>query len=607
MLEVAILPDTARCTAMTGVAREVAALTASPLSLPPPPELPAAEGKDRTADYVGVSIADPSLGYRYMALVVKDVRIAPSPAWLRDRLVKCGVKPINNVVDVTNYVMLEWGQPTHAFDYRVLKARAAASGGAASGENSDRVAITVRPAAPGETLTTLDGTSHPLDPSMLLIADAAGPLALAGVMGGRDTEINPDTRVVLLEVASFDRVAVRRTAQKLKLATEASYRYSRGIPQKMVEVAARRAAQLLAELAGGRVVAEPVDRYPTPQPRAVIFLTPGHVRRTLGIDVPAAEIRSVLEKLDFEVQEGEAGDWPWRQSGESAFGLQVADGETLLRCVAPWYRLDARVPADLVEEVVRMIGFERLDATLIAEQMPRVGRDPVFDAEEKIRDTLVGCGLQEIITYALTTPEAHERLGLARAGADTPYVTLANPLTTDRRVMRRSMLVGAVEDVVYNARFTSRLATFEIGRVYLPEQGDGRRPREERRLSLTLVGPRRPAALHADPAGAEPFDFYDLKGVVEALLRKCGARSDVTFTPLPAPGDNPQSAPAPPAPPPRSPPAPPRCGCAESGRVSSASLAPSPRPPSASRSRRSCWPSCRSRRSSAPPPARTGS
>ena len=509
VLEVAILPDTARCLAMTGVAREVASLVGSTLKLPQSPAF--AKGTQTTSQFVDVSIEDASLGYRYIAVLIQDVTVGESPAWMRERLIKSGMKPINNVVDITNYVMLEWGQPSHAFDYDTLQARAGAK----------LPAIAVRRAVAGEKLVTLDGVDRPLEAGMLVIADAAGPVAVAGVMGGAATEIRPETKNVLLEVAAFDRVAIRRTAQKLKLSSEASYRFSRGIPQQMCEVAARRAAELLGDIAGGSVVGTPVDCYPTPETESVIYLTPGQVRRQLGIEVGIDEISSVLTRLDFAVEIGESDGWPWQSAGDGSFGLRVEPGEPMLRCVAPWYRLDARFPADLVEEIARLIGFGRLEPTLMSDQLPRTPRERTYDAEENLRDILIGCGLQETINYSLTTPAAHERLGMN----GEKYVTLANPLNSDRRVMRRSMLVSALENIAYNARFTERLATFEIGRVYLPERGDGVRPLEERRVSIALAGARRRPSLHADPGGAEPFDFYDLKAMVETVLRKCGLLS----------------------------------------------------------------------------------
>jgi phenylalanyl-tRNA synthetase beta chain len=543
ILELAILPDAARCLSLTGVAREVASLVESPLHIAEPPEVPAS---GPAADAVRVRIDDPALGYRYIAIVIRGVKIGPSPAWMKQRLEKAGVKSINNVVDITNYVMLEWGQPSHAFDYQKLKARALQWHGhpayvenASSGGSSDMgkmpmplVEISVRPAAAGEVITTLDGVVRKLETGTLVIADSTSPVAVAGVMGGQETEIGPETHDVLLEVAAFNRVAVRRAAQQLKMSSEASYRFSRGIPQRMCMVAARRLVQLLAELAGGRVAAAPVDCYPTPQADAIIYLTASEVRRQLGFDVAVDEIVAVLRRLDFAVEIGTPAQWPWKTSGESAFGLRALDSEPMLRCIAPWYRLDARIPADLVEEVARMLGFDRVNTTLLNEELPRMPRDPIYDVEENVRDILIACGLQETINYALTTPDNHEKLGLVPPKSDALYVTLANPLNSERTVMRRSLLVSAVENLAYNARFTNRMANFEIGRVYLPEQGDGVRPREERRLCIALTGPRRKFSVHADPAGLEPFDFYDLKGIVEALLRKCGLRpADYSFVP----------------------------------------------------------------------------
>ncbi|HET8852822.1 MAG TPA: phenylalanine--tRNA ligase subunit beta, partial [Ktedonobacteraceae bacterium] len=469
-------------------------------------------------DYVAVEIADPDLCNRYIGMVIKDVQIGESPKWMQDRLTKAGMRPINNVVDITNYVMLEWGQPLHAFDYDLLVKRAEVAG-------SSKPTIIVRRARAGEKMTTLDGVERELDESMLLITDTLGPIAIAGVMGGADTEVHPGTRNILLESATFDNISNRRTSQKLRLFSEASHRFTRGIPATLNAIAACRAANLMRDYAGGHIVPGMADNYPVPQVERVVYTTGSDIHRILGMDVKLSEIAAWLQRLEIATENCTALPDSQSTQGDAVFGLHINPGESLLRCTAPWYRLDIQVPADLAEEVARVIGYERINTTLMDDVLPPQRRNLALETDEKIRDILVGCGLQETINYSLTTPENHDRVNrdpLGTAEQRVPFITLVNPLSVKRRVMRRSLLVSALENLAYNYRYTERLAVFEIGRVYLPENGDGVRPKEDNRLSLLLTGPRRQPSVHPDPAGAEPFDFFDLKGILETLLLRMG-------------------------------------------------------------------------------------
>lgn len=516
--------DMARCLSMIGVAREVAALTQAKLHLPPAE--PSSSNGRSASDYVAVEIADPALCNRYTGMVIKDVQIGASPKWMQDRLIKAGMRPINNVVDITNYVMLEWGQPLHAFDYDLLVRRAEETG-------SSKPTIIVRRANPGEKITTLDGVERELDESMLLITDTLGPIAIAGVMGGADTEVHAGTRNILLESATFDSINNRRTSQKLKLHSEASYRFTRGIPATLNAIAARRAADLMRDYAGGRVVPGMVDNYPVPQAQRVVYTTRSDMQRILGMDVSLSGIAADLQRLDFATEPYTILPDSPSMLEDAVFGLHIEPDEPLLRCIAPWYRLDIQLPADLAEEVARIIGYERIATTLMDDVLPPQHRNLALETEEKIRDVLVGCGLQETISYSLTTPENHGRLNrqpLGTAEQSVPFVTIVNPLSVKRRVMRRSLLVSALENLAYNYRYTPRMPIFEIGHVYLPEKGDGVRPYEDNRLSLLLTGPRRQSSLYPDPAGAENFDFFDLKGILETLRQRLSiSDSEIEF------------------------------------------------------------------------------
>lgn len=529
VMELELTPDMARCLSIIGVAREVAALTGAPLHLPE--DAVESAGDDAASDYVAVRIDDPELCNRYTGIMIRDVEIGPSPRWMQERLRLAGMRPINNIVDITNYVMLEWGQPLHAFDYDILMERAQRSGSATP-------TIIVRRAEDGSRFTTLDDVQRTMDSSMLMIADTAGDIAIAGVMGGQESEVGESTRNVLLESATFEGINNRRTASELRLPSEASYRFARGVPATLNPIAARRAAELMRQYAGGRVVSGMVDAYPVEQVAPVVYTTAGDMRRLLGMEVTLADITDALEQLDFTVRQVDsvAADAP----ADATFALfrasTEAGAEPLLECVPPWHRLDIRYPADLTEEVARIIGYEHVSTTLIADVLPPQRRDFVLETQDRIRDTLVAIGLQEVIANPLTTIENHVKLlAGSRSGASAApvdyadaegYVTLTNPISPDRQHMRRSTIVSAMENLAYNLRFSDRLATFELGRIYLADEGDGLLPQEERRLNITLAGPRRLPDFYtggADGAeGGDEMDFFDLKGVVETLLDRLG-------------------------------------------------------------------------------------
>ena len=481
VLDIDVLPNMARCLSMIGVAREVAALTGQPVRLP---LLDLQAGGEPVEDQVKVAIEDPELSARYAAALIRGVRVGPAPGWMQRRLTYAGMRPINNVVDVTNYVMLEWGQPLHAFDYDRLVQRA----------GGKPATITVRPARAGETIRTLDGNLRELTPDNLVIADDAGPVAIAGVMGGADTEVSADTRNVLLESASFDFRSVRRTMRAFDLPSEASARFSRGIHPETVRPAAQVAAKLMGQHAGGTVCRGLVDNYPAPPPPQTIVLEMGEVRRLVGMDLPTAEAVRILRALEFRVEQ---------------------TGPDRLEATAPPHRLDLQAgAADLIEELVRIHGYDRLPATLLADQLPEQHGNRSLELEERVRDLLVNLGLQEVITYSLTEPAREAPLGLPTA----EYVRLVNPISSERVVMRQSVLAGVLEIAASNLRHTAGVRLFEIGPVYLPRAGE-KLPDEPRRLALVLVGRRQPDLWADAPNGEnQGIDFFDLKGVLEALV-----------------------------------------------------------------------------------------
>lgn len=538
IIELELTPDMARCLSIAGVAREVAALIGENLHLPAD-DLETVDDA-QADDKFAVRIEDPDLCNRYTGILIRNVSIGPSPRWMQERLARAGMRPINNIVDITNYVMLELGQPLHAFDYDVLVRRAKTVG-------DTKPTIIVARAKPGQTFTTLDNVERQLTADMLMINDTAGPIAIGGVMGGLESEVTEDTTSVLLEAATFEGINNRRTAQKLRLSSEASFRFARGVPATLNPIAARRAADLMRQYAGGEVLSGVVDAYPVPQKEQAVYTTLNDTQRLLGIPLDLSVMIESLKKLEFDVRQ--VAEVPTSASADATFALQRMDGEPILECVAPWHRLDIRYPADLTEEIARIIGYDRVGTTLIHDVLPPQHRNPVLETEERIRDILASIGLQEVINHPLTTIENHQKLIVtqttpvtgdapktnAHPGTDAEgFITLTNPSTQDRQSMRRSMLVSVMENLAYNVRYARRLAIFEVGRIYLPEEGNEMLPYEERRLSISMTGSRQPESLYNHVDLAEEMDFFDLKGVVETLFQALGIKDeDVRYLPKP--------------------------------------------------------------------------
>nr|MBC7245433.1 phenylalanine--tRNA ligase subunit beta [Chloroflexota bacterium] len=483
VLDIDLTPNLGRCLSVIGVAREVAALTGQKLKLTEPTMK--AEGTP-IAGQIEIEIADPDLCARYSATLIKGVKVGPSPVWMQRRLRMAGMRPINCIVDITNYVMLEWGQPLHAFDYDKLRGRT----------TGEKPVIIVRRARQGETITTLDGVERQLEPDMLLITDGSGPVAIAGVMGGLDTEISPFTTNVLLESANFNNLNNRRTSELLKLPSEASLRFGRGLPPEATVIAAQRASELMRQLAGGVIAAGIADCYPVKQQIRTIDLPSGEVTRLLGIQISRQQTVGILQSLGFACEPGE--------------------DPAPIRITVPYYRLDVEIPADVVEEVARVVGYDKIPDTLLRDELPPQRRNFSLEGEQQVRDILVGCGLTEVITYSLTNLESVSKLDPARKAVDpNGYIRLANPLTSEREYMRRTLMNSLLETLRDNLRFTERVTIFEIARVYLPQPGQ-ELPDEPRRLGIALTGPRHVTSWAVKRG--EPLDFYDLKGVVETLL-----------------------------------------------------------------------------------------
>ncbi|MBI3994217.1 MAG: phenylalanine--tRNA ligase subunit beta [Candidatus Lambdaproteobacteria bacterium] len=468
-----------------GVAREAAALLGTPLRSDVW-RVGGQHGHTRspTPPFMALEIADPQRCLRFTATLVQGVRIGPSPFWMQQRLVRAGMRPINAVVDVTNYVMLELGQPLHAFDFSSLRGE----------QGGGRPLIRVRCAHPGEGITTLDGVQRPLDEQMLLITDGGGAVGIAGIMGGLESEVTERTTDVLIECASFEFLSIRRTSQLLKLRTEAGDRFGKRLDPERCAAAGMRAAYLIHDICGGTVHPVQGDVYPRPLAPQAITLPLDFVHHLLGVPIPRTDVVRILEALEFRVE-----------------------GEDPLRVTPPLHRLDIGIPADLVEEIGRIYGYDRMAPTLIEDALPNQRRNMRLDGTERVRDLLTGCGLDEIITYSMIALEDEARLHPERqAVAPEDYVALRNPLATERGHMRRRLLAGALGTARDNLRFLPRVRMFEVGRVFQPRAG-AVLPDEPLRLCAVMAGLRQPASWHSG-RDETPMDFFDIKGVAETLL-----------------------------------------------------------------------------------------
>jgi phenylalanyl-tRNA synthetase beta chain len=530
VLDLDLTPNLSRCLSIMGVAREVAALTGQKMRYP-----------DTTFDAKGslpenrlvIETTEPELNPRFIAILIEGITIRPSPYWMQRRLRLAGMRPINNIVDVSNYVMLEVGQPNHAFDWDVLRQRADKYAGP-----TGPVKIITRLAEPGELVLTLDGKTYELPEFSILVTDPKGNLSIGGIMGGAESEVNEYSKNILLEAAAWNFINIRRTSQALTIYSEAGDRFSRGVHPSQAMLGALRGAKLMAELAGGTISGDIVDYYPNPPETITIDLHQSEVTRLLGIELSLTEIKKILRALEFQVEEIEPASQP---SGQRS---RTYDSH-ILRVVVPDYRLDifsepTTGRADLVEEIARIYGYDRLPVSEMADEMPSQRNNLMFDREESIRDLMVEAGMQEIITYRLTSAEAEARILGKDHAETTTYVTLANPTTPERTVMRHSLLNSVLEVVAENTKHQDQVQMFEVGHIYLPnEDGSGQEailPIEQRRLTVVMTGPREEIGwLRRDTT---LFDFYDLKGVVESLLAGLHI-SKVSFEPTQHPSYHP--------------------------------------------------------------------
>ena len=481
LLDAELTSNRADCMGHYGIAREIAALYRLALK---PVEPHPRESAETAASATRVEIESPELCGRYTARVLRGVKVGPSPDWLRQRLAALGQASINNVVDATNYVMLELGHSLHAFDMDLLKERR----------------IVVRRARSGEKICTLDGIERTLTAEMCVIADAARAVAIAGVMGGAETEIRPTTNTILLESAWFDPISVRRTSKALGLRTEASMRFERGADAEMAEMASRRCAELIQQLGGGEVLAGVVDVYPGRVSPPAIEQTRKELLRVMGADVPDTEIEAILSALGFAPERVD--------STQGSAGSLLA----VWKCQRPSWRGDVAREIDLIEEVARLYGLDKFPARLPASRLP-AARMEYAEAEDRLRERLIGLGYQEIITIPIVD-EASDALF---RDANTAPARIANPLTEDASVMRSTGVVTMAATLEWNLNHGQRnVRLFEIGRTY---SWNGAEPVETRVLTLGATGLAREKGIAENERG---FVFADLKGDLDQIGRLAG-------------------------------------------------------------------------------------
>ena len=476
VLDAEITANRPDCLGHCGIAREVAAIYRLPVK-PLQPKLK--ESAEKVADATSVAIESPDLCGRYTARILRGVKIQPSPDWLRQRLEAIGQNSINNVVDITNYVMFELGQPLHAFDLDKL------------GEKR----IVVRRARPGEKIKTLDGAERALAKDMCVIADGSRAVGIGGVMGGAESEIGFATRNLLIESAWFDPISVRRTSKALGLRTEASYRFERGCDPEMAELASRRAAELIQQLAGGELLAGVVDIYPRREAPLTIELSRKELLRVIGADVPDRDIEEILSALGFHPVR--------RDANRGSAGSILA----VWGCTQPSWRQDVTRGIDLIEEVARHYGYDKFPPRLPPAKKP-AKRQPHAEALDRLRERVIALGYQEIVTIPIVDARRDE---IFRAEGVAP-AEISNPLAEDASVMRSNGIVGMVDALEWNLNHGQRnLRLFEIGKAYELRGGE---PTETLVLTLGAAGLAREKTIH-EPA--REFSFADLKGDLDSI------------------------------------------------------------------------------------------
>jgi phenylalanyl-tRNA synthetase beta chain len=487
VMEMSITPNRGDALSILGIARDLAAITGRPLTMP---TIEIEEHQPSIESDAAITVADPDGCPRYVGRLVRGVKIGPSPLWMRDRLRASGVRPINNVVDVTNYVLMERGQPLHGFDFARL------AGGR----------IHVRVAEEGERFTTLDDQERKLEAGMLLICDGEKPVALAGVMGGLNSEIEEDTEDVLIESAFFSAINTRRTSKRLGLSTEASYRFERGVDQEGCAIAADRAAQLMAQLADGKVAAGVLDVYPKPYQAPELPLSVSRTAKYLGLPLSREQVVEPLERLGLKVEIGGDPDY--------------------ITVQPPAARTDLERMVDLTEEVARMVGFDNIPAKLPWAPLSALPRAWNQVVRERSRDLMCGLGFDEAINLSFAHPRFMDRLRLTEDDPRRLVVKLMNPLSEDQSVLRTTLLPGLLTACRRNVAFSvPDTALFEVGKVFWQRNQNSKLPQEPARLGGVLCGLAAPVSWWS---GEQTVNLAHSRGAVEYLLNGLGLK-DLSF------------------------------------------------------------------------------
>jgi phenylalanyl-tRNA synthetase beta chain len=479
VIDLEVTPNRPDCLSVIGIARELQALTKARLHLP---DTVYAESDVSIENDIQIAIHDADLCPRYTATLLKGIKPGESPRWLQERLVAAGMRPVNNIVDITNYVMMEWGQPLHAFDYDKL-----------AGPE-----IIVRRARDGERITTLDGVIRTLTRDTLVIADPVKAVAIAGVMGGQETEVTPATQNILIESASFKPSSIHYTAALLGLHSEASQRFERGISRELTLPAVRRATQLLVQTAGGSPEKGVIDVYPGQRAPESINLTISKAEVVLGEKLGLEKVVETLNLLGFQVKSDAV--------------------QNALSAVPPYWRSDIRIPEDLIEEIARIDGYDKITPAMLSAALPRQNPEPAFRLKRGIRSTLTGYGLQEIVTYALTNEQLLAKVYPESNTVKPDPLYIMNPMTEEQTCLRTTLRAGLLASLVANRRFEEGgIKLFELGKVYRRHEAE--LPDEPDMLTGVIAGARFNPAWNTP---REPVDFYDAKGIIEGLLASIG-------------------------------------------------------------------------------------
>ncbi len=479
VFDIGITPNRPDCANVIGIAREIAAVTGKRLRKP---DIELEESGPAIEDLTSITILDPDGCPRYVAGIIQDVELGSAPFWMRYRLYQSGIRSISNLVDVSNYVMLEMGQPLHAFDYDRLR------------ENR----IVVRRADKGETFTTLDGETRRLNHENLMICDGERAVALAGIMGGLNSEIFAGTRNVLVESAFFDPVTIRRGSKNLGISTEASYRFERGADIGGATSALKRSVSLVYRLAGGKVARGIIDNYPKTLIPPVIHFRKDKTNRILGTSISKNVMKGYFEALEMEVHDVNGNE---------------------LKVKPPSFRVDIKREVDLIEEVARLYGFDKIPPTYPSVRPSEEGDAPEIKVRDRIRSIMIGLGFSEIITYSFISPDCADMLGAEENSDLRLFTSLMNPLTVDQSVLRTSLIPGLMTTVKTNMLHEGRdLRLFEWGKTFIRKEGD-QQPIEKIYLAAIMTGLCQEKSWHDDERHC---DFYDIKGAVEGLLKALG-------------------------------------------------------------------------------------